>query len=180
MSSKLVNSDILRLVAVVGGLKDITKPTVDELENGVDFTCAVVTGYTLGMNASETVQGKQTLCEKAASTRRGAANYAGEFTLVREGDKDATETESAYLRAASIFKDPDIKVDIVRRGGVPEDPKSALPYTEKFKADQTVEVYQFTTDYPQNRPDQNGEDAAYNVVLLPTGKFAHRAKVLAN
>ncbi|KMY23318.1 Uncharacterised protein [Actinobaculum suis] len=179
MSSKLVNTDIVRIVAVVGGLRDQAKPTVSELEGAVDITCAIASGYTLGMNASETIQGTQTLCEKAASTRRGPANYAGEFTFVREGDRNAQDTTSAFLKAAKVFKDPDTRVDIVRRGGVATAPDSALPYTEKFAEGQTVEVFGFTTDYPQNRPDQNGEDATYTVALLPTGQFEHAVKVTA-
>lgn len=180
MSRNMVNTDITKIVWIPGGVKDLTKPTLAELNKGVDITCAIVAGYTLGMEESEMVDGERYLCSKGVAKRRGAGNYNGEFTFGREADEDATEQNSAFLRAANAFANPGVVGDIIRRGGVATDPASALPATENFKVGQTIEIYRFETDYPQYKTDQNDEDATFTNKLIPTGDFNHSVQIVAS
>ncbi|MDY5159569.1 phage tail tube protein [Actinotignum urinale] len=177
MSRVMVNTDITKIAWLPGGFKDVEKPTMAELSKAVDITCAIVAGYTLGMEESDMVDGERYLCSKGKAKRRGAGNYNGEFTFGREADVSEIEQNSAFLRAAKAFAQPGVVGDIIRRGGVATDPASALPASEAFKAGQTIEIYRFETDYPQYKTDQNDEDATFTNKLIPTGVFNHSVKL---
>lgn len=178
--ARLADSNITKVVAVVGGVTDINNPTAEELNSAVDITCALVEGYTLGMTASDTRESRRSVCDTGNVANRGAANYEGSLEFFREGDPEATENESAYLRAAKLFSDADIVVDIVRRGGVPDAPESAKPQSEPFVEGDVVEIYGFVTDYPQTRTGQNANaDATFTVPLFQQSRFNTRATVVA-
>lgn len=175
---RLVDSDITKLAVVVGGVVDINAPTVAELNAAKPITCAVAYGYSLGMNPSNTVTGKLGLCDQAAATRRGDAQYAADLTILR--DDGQAGNDNAYANAAEVFAEPDVVIDIVRRGGIARHPEDALPDSAAFAAGQHVEIYRFSTDYPQYRTGvAKGEDADFQVVPLPTGVFNHDVEVVA-
>lgn len=176
--ARLVDSDITTLTAVVGGVADPDKPTVAELNAGKDITCAVAYGYTLGMTASATVEGTLGLCDQKAATRRGDAAFGADMTILRADKEEGNE--SAYRAAAEIFADPDVTVDIIRRGGIADAPEDAVKNTTPYAAGQRVELYRFTTDYPHYRTGQaKGQDATFQVQPLPTEVFRHDVEVVA-
>ncbi len=180
MSKRLIDSEITRIVAVVGGLADVDKPSVAELEGAVDITCAVAYGSTFGLGASTVVTGKPSVCDASEPQNRGPANITGELTILREGDGDETATTSAYLAAAELLADPGTIFDLVRRGGVATAPASAKPQSEPFVAGDVVEVYRFENDYPQYRSaNELGQDADFVVQLFSKGAFNHHATVVA-
>lgn len=177
-SARLADSDITRIVAILGGVADIENPTVTELESGVDITCAIVEGYELGMTASDTRDSQRSICDTGNITEFGAANYAGNLTFLREGDATATENESAYLRAAEFFNDKDIRFDLVRRGGVADELDSIKSQTDPFVAGDVVEIYGFVTDHPQYRTGQNANsDATFTIPLGQQSRYNTRATV---
>lgn len=179
MSARLADSSITTLWVVPGGIADIEAgPTAAELESALEITCAVVEGYELGMTASDTRDSTRSICDKGNVTNFGAANYAGNLTLLREGDKEATENESAYLRAANYFNDRDKHFDLVRRGGVPDSPESAKDHKEPPVEGDMVEVYGFVTDYPQYRTGANANaDATFVQPLGQQSRFNTRVAV---
>lgn len=175
---RLVDSDITDLTVIVGGVANPDKPTVTELNGGKDITCAVAYGYTLGMGASATVEGTQGLCDQKPPTRRGSAAFSADLTILRDDGKEGND--NAYAYAAEVFADPDVVVDIIRRGGIAAAPADAIANTEEYKAGQRIELYRFTTDYPQYRTgQQQGGDATFQVQPLPTEIFRHDVEVVA-
>ena len=178
MSARLADSDITKIVVILGGVADIENPTAEELNGGVDITCAIAEGYELGMTASDSRDSTRSICDKGNRTNFGAANYSGELTLLREGDADAVETESAYLRAAKFFTDRDIHFDLVRRGAVADSPESAKSHTEPFVAGDVVEIFGFVTDYPAYRTGSGANnDASFVQRLGQQSRFNTRAVV---
>lgn len=176
--ARLVDSDITKLTVIVGGVADITKPKVAELNAGKDITCAVAYGYSLGMGASATVTGTLGLCDQKAPVRRGDAAVNCDLTILR--DDGQTGNESAYHHAAEVFAEPDVVLDIVRRGGIARYPEDALPDATPYAAGQHVEIYRMTTDFPQYRTGQEkGQDATFQVQPLPSEIFAHEVEVVA-
>lgn len=180
MSARLADSDITKIVVILGGVEDIANPTLAELNAGVDITCAVVEGYELGMTASDARNSSRSVCDTGNITEFGSSNYAGNFTFLREGDKEATEQNSAYLRAANFFTDRDIRFDVVRRGGVPDALESVKSHKEEFVEGDVVEVYGFVTDHPQYRTGQDGNaDATFTVPLGQQSRYNTRATLSA-
>lgn len=159
MSARLVDSDITKLVVVPGGVADVNKPTVTEFNEGIDITCAVVAGYTLGMTDSNTIEGRS-VCDKGNTTDYGSANYEGNLQFFLEADEDETAETSAYKRAADFFTTRGIQFDIIRRIGKPHDVDGS--------ADDKVEVFGFTTDYPQFTSGAEGD--AYATFTQPLGQ----------
>lgn len=159
MSARLIDSDITKLTVVPGGVEDIKKPTVSELEGGIDITCAVVAGYTLGMTGSDTIDGKS-VCDKGNVTNYASANYEGELQFFLEAEEDADDKTSAYRRAEEFFTDRGIYFDLVRRIG-----KS---HEDDITEDDEVEVYGFVTDYPQYTSGSG--DNSYAMFTQPLGQ----------
>lgn len=159
MSARLVDSDITKLIVVPGGVANINAPTVAELQGGIDITCAVVAGYTLGMTGSDTIDGKS-VCDKGNVTNFASANYAGELTFFVEADEDETPETSAYKRAADYFVTRDIQFDLFRRIGQSHD--------VAVKEDDLVEGFGFVTDYPQYASGADGNN--YATFMQPLGQ----------
>ncbi|MFK5691279.1 hypothetical protein ACI3EY_16600 [Ornithinimicrobium sp. LYQ92] len=181
MSARLADSDITTLWVVPGGIADINAgPTVTELESALNITCAVVEGYELGMTASDARDSARSVCDQGNVTEFGAANYAGNLTFLREGDVEAVENDSAYLRAAGFFDDRNKRFDLVRRGAVPDSVESIKSHDEDAVEGDMVEVYGFVTDYPQYRSGQNANsDATFTVPLGQQSRFNTRVAVQA-
>ena len=93
----MVDSDVTKLVVVLGGIKDVNKPEKAEIAAGVDITCATVAGMTLGMIGSDTIDGKS-VCDKGNVVNYASANYEGELDFFTEADEDAT----AHLNAMNL------------------------------------------------------------------------------
>lgn len=159
MSARLVDSDITTLVVVPGGVKDVNAPTVAEFEGGLEITCAVVAGYTLGMTDSNTIEGRS-VCDKGNTTDYGFANYEGNLQFFLEADAEETAETSAYRRAEEFFTTRGIQFDIIRRIGKPHDAPGV--------AGDKVEVFGFTTDYPQFTSGAEGD--SYATFTQPLGQ----------
>lgn len=159
MTARMVDSDVTKLVVVLGGIVDVNAPTKTEIAGGVDITCATVAGMTLGMIGSDTIDGKS-VCDKGNVVNYASANYEGELDFFTEADEDATALESAYIRAAEFFTTRGIKFDLIRRIGKPS--------TVEIDTGDEVEVFGFVTDYPQFSSGSDGNN--YLTFKQPLGQ----------
>lgn len=165
MTARLVDSDITKLVVVPGGVANVNAPTVEEFNSGIDITCAVVAGYTLGFTDSNTIEGRS-VCDTGNVVNYASANYEGNLQFFVEADEDETEEGSAYLRAENFFTDRNIKFDLIRRIGKSHD--------EEGEAGDKVEVFGFVTDYQQRTSGADGD--AYATFTQPLGQQSRFSK----
>ena len=97
---RFINSDTRKVVVIpVAGIADPTEPTATELNAGVDITCAVVDGYTLGPTASDAIS-ENAACDTANSSAPGRDNYEANLTLFRPDDTDAGVYDDAKTALA--------------------------------------------------------------------------------
>jgi hypothetical protein len=170
MSVRLVDQNVTRLIAVVGGLADIHAATAAEINAGVNITCGMAKGYTLGMQESSSVSGNGGVCDEGNTEARGIPNYTGNLQLFVE--KDATDADSPILRAYELFKDPGVIFDLVRLIGKP----STTPVTDG----EEYEAYGFESDYIQKMSGTtDGGWLTWPFKLFPTGRFEHAGIVVA-
>lgn len=166
--ARMIDSDVTKIVFVSeGGLEDINAPTVAELEAGVDITCALVTGYSLGMTGSDT-SSERGVCDVGNVTTHTNANYEANLTFFRDDDPEA---ENAYNNAYELFTDRGIHGYLVRRIGQ----SSTVP----FAAGDVVEVYKVASDYPQYSSGQGADHVKFTQPFGQQGQFALAAEVAA-
>ena len=172
MSFRLVDSDVTRLLAVVGGVPDIHHISEDDVDTAIDFTCGVVAGYSLGMQASDSITNVRGVCDRGNVVARGNANYQGSIQIFVEGDPEATAQDSPIIRAKNLFNTSGVIVDIIRLIGKP----SGTPVT----AGEEYEAYRFLTDYLQKQSGSG--DSGYMVWqadLLQQGQFEDNGVIVA-
>src|SRR5690606_23432340 len=167
--ARLVDQGVTRLTWVPGedGIADITAPTVDELEAGVDLTCQMLTTYEVRPDASDTTN-ERAVCETANVETPTIANYMGRMELFRDWDATTEQWTTEDVLSALAYKDVGY---FVRRLG--------LPAGEAYAAGQQVEVYKFMIDKPQ---PQGGTGSGYlkaTVPLLQQGAYELAAVVAA-
>lgn len=136
-------------------------PTVAELNGGVNFSCAVVRGYTLNPQASDT-DGTASICDEGNVETPTYANYEGSITLFHESDDK--DTTSVFLIATELFEKKGARGYIYRRIGF----KSNIP----FAAGQKVEGFFFENDHPQTVDGgDNGGPIQMTVPFLQQGDY---------
>lgn len=87
------------------------------LLNGPDalnFSCAVVRGYTLNPTDSDT-DDSASICDSGNVENRLYDNYEGEFTMFRDGN--VLDNTSVFNQAFEYFKFPDRRHYVIRRLG---------------------------------------------------------------
>lgn len=145
-------------------------PTVAELTAGVNFSCAVVRGYTLNPQASDT-DGTASICDEGNVETPTYDNYEGSFTLFHESDNE--DTESVFKIATDLFGKKGVRGYVYRRLG--------FKSTAAFAAGQEVEGFLFETDNPQTVDGgDSGGPIQMTVPMLQQGHYVpYGTKVVA-
>jgi hypothetical protein len=170
--AKMADTDVTKLVWILeDDIADPTEPTDDELNAGVDITCAVVSGYTLGATASDT-NNEKSVCDTANVTTFTYDNYAGDLMFFREGDSAATD--SIFDDAHDAFKTKGVVGWLVRR----IDPDKGA--ADDFAAADVVELYKFETDNPiYSSGTADGAKVKFQTVLGQAGAMHLNVAVVA-
>lgn len=126
---------------------DMTKPTVTELEAGIDAACRVVKDFALGPTGSDTVD-ETALCVKGNGKAFGPSNAEGSMSVFRYFDPStgAPETGGAGTVGDELFqamKEKGTSLWIALR-------ETSKDSTDPWAADDEVQVYAVQTDDPQN------------------------------
>lgn len=126
---------------------DPYKPTLEELEDGIDASCRVAAGdYNVTPAASETISEKE-LCVEGNATAFGPSNATIEFSPFRYfgDDHAAAPTEDNEIGDA-VFQATKVKgtrLWIYQR-------ETSKTSTEPWEEGDEVDGYEFLTDNPQH------------------------------
>ena len=107
MAKKMLNPNTTLWVIDADDVLDITNLSAadlngdpagdpDPIPGALNFSCAVVRGYTLNPTDSDT-DDSASICDSGNVENRLYDNYEGEFTMFR--DADATDTTSVFNQA---------------------------------------------------------------------------------
>ncbi len=136
-------------------------PTIAELTAGVNISCAIVRGYTLNPQASDT-DGTASICDEGNVETPTYDNYEASLTFFHESDQ--ADTESVCLKATELFEKKGARGYIFRRIG--------LKSTAAFAAGQKVEGFLFESDNPQTVDGgDNGGPIQMTVPFLQQGSY---------
>lgn len=161
MPKKMMSPNTTLVWVDEDAIQDPDKPTVAELEAGVNFSCAVVRGYTLNPQASDT-DGTASICDEGNVETPTYDNYEGNVTLFHESDDK--DTTSVFAIATELFEKKGARGYIFRRIG--------LKSTAAFEAGQKVEGFLFESDNPQTVDGgDNGGPIQMTVPFLQQGHY---------
>lgn len=170
MAKKMLNPNTTLWAIEADDVLDINALTVEELNaaTALNFSCAVVRGYTLNPTDSDT-DDSASICDSGNVENRLYDNYEGEFTMFREGDLD--DTTSVFTKAFEFFKEPDKLHYIVRRVGKRN--------TEVAAVGDEVEAFLFAND--RIRSVDGGDDGPiqFTVPELQQGTYTGYFKLVA-
>lgn len=170
MAKKMLNPNTTLWAIEADDVLDINALTVEELNaaTALNFSCAVVRGYTLNPTDSDT-DDSASICDSGNVENRLYDNYEGEFTMFREGDLD--DTTSVFAKAFEFFKEPDKLHYIVRRVGKRN--------TEVAAVGDEVEAFLFAND--RIRSVDGGDDGPiqFTVPELQQGTYTGYFKLVA-
>lgn len=175
MAKKMLNPNTTLWAIDADKVADILELTAEDLNGtgtpvsgALNFSCAVVRGYTLNPTDSDT-DDSASICDSGNVENRLYDNYEGEFTMFREGDlSDAT---SVFAKAFEYFKEPDRQHYIVRRVGKRN--------TEAAAMGDEVEAFLFAND--RIRSVDGGDDGPiqFTVPELQQGNYSGYFKLKA-
>lgn len=161
MAKKMLNPNTTLWAIEADDVTDIMQLDAETLNtDALNFSCAVVRGYTLNPTDSDT-DDSASICDSGNVENRLYDNYEGEFTMFRDADvEDAT---SVFNQAFEWFKEPDKVFYIVRRVGK----KNTAPAV----AGDEVEAFLFTND--NMRSVDGGDDGPiqFTVPMLQQGNY---------
>lgn len=132
-------------------LENPEKPTVTELNDGLDLSCRVLkTDFQLGPTDSETVDDQAALCESSNPVVYGASNYEGMLSIFRwfDSENPGKHDEKGDI-AFQALKTKGTQGFLVKR-------ESGKAFDEDFEEGDEVEVYLILTDNPQMPGDTGG------------------------
>lgn len=145
MSQKMM-SPLTTLVWVPeSGVVDPLQPKADELNAGVNFSCAVVRGYTVNPTASDT-DTTASICDNGNVENRTYANYEGSITIFRDANR--ADITSVFNIAWALWRQAGSRGFIYRRVGK----RNTLP----FVLGDEVEGFLFESDNPQSIDGTDG------------------------
>lgn len=167
MAKKMLNPNTTLWVIDADKVTDISAITAEDLNGtgtpgsgALNFSCAVVRGYTLNPTDSDT-DDSASICDSGNVENRLYDNYEGEFTMFR--DADTTDATSVFNKAFEYFKEPDKLHYVVRRIGKRN--------TEPAAAGDEVEAFLFAND--RIRSVDGGDDGPiqFTVPELQQGNY---------
>lgn len=144
------------------GFADPSKPTLAELNAGINLSCAIATGYTLNFTDSDTDDSK-TICDEANVQNRGFSNYEASLTFYR-APIGATDLESQTFEVAyDLFKGNKRELGwLVSRQGYKSD--------VSFAANQPFSIFKVMNDYGQDVSGEGGAPIQFTVPFLQQGQ----------
>lgn len=160
MAKKMLNPNTTLWVLEADAVTDIKNITATELDAGLNFSCAVVRGYTLNPTDSDT-DDSASICDSGNVENRLYDNYEGEFTMFR--DADITDATSVFNTAFEFFKEPDKRFYIVRRVGK-RNTAAAIGGDE-------VEAFLFINDHIRSVDGGDDGPIQFTVPLLQQGEY---------
>lgn len=137
---------------------DPLKPTLTELNAGIDISCAITRGYTLNPTNSDT-DDSASICDEGNVETPTYDNYEASLTLFNEENGD--DQESIYLIANELFERKGALGYLYRRIGK----KSKEP----FVATDTVEGFYVLSDNPQTIEGDSGGPIQTTVPFFQQG-----------
>lgn len=163
---KMLNPNTTLWAIDAEDVTDIEQVTPTIVNGGLNFSCAVVRGYTLNPTDSDT-DDSASICDSGNVENRLYDNYEGEVTMFR--DADVTDQTSIFNEAFEYFKEPDRRFWIIRRLGKKN--------TEPLVAGDEIEAFLFTND--RLRSVDGGDDGPvqFTVPLLQAGHYTGYFKV---
>lgn len=135
----------------------------------INFSEAIVAGYTLNPTDSDT-QSSKSIVDEGSGQSKGAANYQGLISFFREADP-ATNTTSIYQLAYTTFKLKNVRGFWVRRIGKPN--------TAAIAEDDLVDVFKFVSWTPRVETDGKGAPIRFTVPFLAQGFVRTNVAVVA-
>lgn len=130
--------------------------------NGVNISCAIVSGYTLNSTDPQT-DTTRTICDEGNVENPTAEQYEANLTFFR--DADLGDANSVFNKAFDLFKHPDAEGYLVRRVGKKSDQAAA--------SGDTVQAFGVSSDYPQSIDgDENNSPIQMTVPYIPTGDLS--------
>lgn len=136
------------------------EPPVAPVEGALNFSCAVVRGYTLNPTDSDT-DDSASICDSGNVENRLYDNYEGEFTMFRDADVD--DATSVFNQAFEYFKTPDKRFYVVRRVGKRN--------TVAAATGDEVEAFLFTNDHVRSVDGGDDGPIQFTVPLLQQGQY---------
>ncbi|MCT1368400.1 hypothetical protein [uncultured Kocuria sp.] len=131
-------------------LKDPTKPTLAELNAGVDLSCRVLkSDFKLSASGSETVDDLAALCDETKPVVYGPSNFEGSLTVFRWYDPNNLGRHDAQGDIAyQTLKVRGTQGYLIKR-------ETGKRYDVAWEAGDEVEVFSILTDNPQ-APSETG------------------------
>lgn len=160
MAKKMLNPNTTLWALDADDVVDIFNITATELDAGLNFSCAVVRGYTLNPTDSDT-DDSASICDSGNVENRLYDNYEGELTMFR--DADITDATSVFNEAFEYFKEPDKRFYIVRRIGKRN--------TAAAVAGDELEAFLFTNDHLRSVDGGDDGPIQFTVPLLQQGQY---------
>lgn len=145
-----------------GVLDNINEPTVEELNEGINISCAISQNdFTLAFSERDT-NDEKSLCDDSNVQTPVYKNYEGSLTAFR--DADIENNESVYNQFYELFRTPLQMGYLVSRVGYPAD----LPY----ESGQDVQIFYFQSGDPVN-VHNNGEPVKMTVNYFAQGRSSN-------
>lgn len=167
MAKKMLNPNTTLWVIDADDVLDITDLSAEDLNgtgtpgtSALNFSCAVVRGYTLNPTDSDT-DDSASICDSGNVENRLYDNYEGEFTMFR--DADVADATSVFNQAFEYFKEPDKRFYVVRRVGKRN--------TVAADAGDEVEAFLFTNDHIRSVDGGDDGPIQFTVPMLQQGQY---------
>lgn len=167
--AKLLRGNVTVMFAYPEAVATWAKPTIAELndiflygenEDAMIFniSCAIVDGYTLGMNDPDT-DSTRTICDVGNVENPTNDTYEGSFDALRDEDVDAN---GVFNLARDLTLGPDRRLWVIERVGE----RNNAP----FATGQVISMYEFNTDWPDELLEDNSP-IQHGIRLKPTGNL---------
>lgn len=168
MAKKMLNPNTTLWAIAAEDVTDIANITAEDLNGSkaLNFSCAVVRGYTLNPTDSDT-DDSASICDSGNVQNRTYDNYEGEFTIFR--DADIEDADSIFNKAFEWFKEPDKRHYVVRRIGKRN--------TEPAVKGDEIEAFLFVND--RMRSVDGGDDGPIQATIpeLQQGHYTGYFKI---
>ena len=176
MAKKMLNPNTTLWVIDAEDVLDITAISADDIngdpsatpavEGALNFSSAVVRGYTLNPTDSDT-DDSASISDSGNVENRLYDNYEGELTMFRDADVD--DTTSIFNQAFEYFKEPDRRFYVIRRVGKRN--------TEAAATGDEVEAFLFTNDHIRSVDGGDDGPIQFTVPMLQQGHYTGYFKI---
>lgn len=168
-------ADANRKLVYVPTLADYHKPTIAELEAGIDISCLVTAAdFSLGSTGDDDID-DPALCASSNSTAPGRSNYEASMNFFRLKDQQDDKPWKTFTRKGL----PGYLVQRIGRGAKPVEDESVKPFEQPWAEGDEVQVYQVMTSTPQILSPESGGFEKFAMNFRVQDQVDERAKVSA-